>query len=87
MRSGVQRFLGGSPGGVLVKLIFLSLVVGGLMSLLGLTPRALFDGAWRMVRSIVDLGFGALGEVGGWLLTGAVVVVPIWLVLRVLDRR
>jgi hypothetical protein len=85
--SGVQRFLGGSPGGVLVKLVFLSLVVGGLMSLVGLTPRGLFESALRMGRAILDLGFGALGEVGGWLLTGAVVVVPLWLILRLIDRR
>lgn len=84
---GLNRFLGGPPSGVLVKLVFLSLVVGGLMSLLGLTPQTLAESAWRMGRGILDLGFGALGEVGGWLLTGAIVVVPLWLVLRLMDRR
>ena len=36
--SNMNRFLGGSPGSVLAKLIFLSLLVGAFMAFLGITP-------------------------------------------------
>lgn len=78
----LQRFLGGSPGSVLAKLLFLSLLVGALMSFLGLTPADLFGRVWRTLESVLSLGFDAFGEIGRWLLYGAVVVVPVWLVLR-----
>lgn len=84
-RSTLRRFLGGSPGAVLVKLMFLSLVVGALMSLIGLTPVGLLQRAVNAVRAIIDLGADALGEVGRWLLYGALVVVPLWLVTRLLN--
>ncbi|MGB7972839.1 MAG: DUF6460 domain-containing protein [Roseiarcus sp.] len=38
-----------------------------------------------MARQIVELGLSDMGRVGRILLTGALVVVPIWLVLRLLD--
>ena len=42
--SNLNRFLGGSPGSVLVKLIFLSLLVGAFMAFLGITPFGLVEG-------------------------------------------
>ncbi len=39
----------------------------------------------RAVRDIVELGFSDMRQVGRILLTGAMVVVPVWLVLRLLD--
>lgn len=85
MGSNLQRFLGGSPGSVLVKLLFLSLLVGAFMSFVGLTPADLLQRALRTVESVLSLGFDAFGEVGRWLAYGAMVVVPVWLVLRVLS--
>ena len=82
----LQRIFGGSPGAVLVKLIFLSLLVGALMSFFGVTPVGLVNRVWGMIRSVVDLGFGSIREVGRWLLYGAMIVVPIWLLLRLLGR-
>ena len=84
MASNLHRFLGGSPGAVLVKLAFVSLLVGAFMAFLGITPFGLIDGAVELVRSVLRLGFDAFGEVGRWLLYGAMVVVPIWLVMRLL---
>lgn len=83
-RSALHRFLGGSPGAVLVRLVFLSLVAGALMALVGITPGRLVGQVLDAVRAVYDLGFEALGEVGRWLVTGAVVVVPLWLLSRVL---
>lgn len=87
MASNMQRFLGGSPGTVLVKLVFLSLLVGAVMSLLDITPGGLIDAALRMVRSVLDLGVETFEQVGRWLLYGAVVVVPLWLLSRLLSSR
>ncbi len=78
----LQRLLGGSPGSVLVKLLFLSLLVGAFMSFLGLTPADLLRRVLRTVESVLSLGFDAFGEIGRWVAYGAMVVVPIWLVLR-----
>ncbi len=85
MGSNFQRFLGGSPGSVIVKLLFLSLLVGAFMALLGITPPDLLDRAWAMVRALRDLGFEAFGTIGTWVVYGAIVVIPIWLVLRLLN--
>jgi hypothetical protein len=87
MTSNLQRFLGGTPGSVLVRLVFLSLLVGAFMAFVGVTPVGLFDRVFRAIRSVVDLGFDALGEVGRWILYGAMIVVPIWLVARLLGAR
>ncbi|KAA2237295.1 DUF6460 domain-containing protein [Salinarimonas soli] len=87
MASNLQRFLGGSPGAVLVKLVFLSLLVGAFMSFLGLTPVGLVDGVVRLARSVLDLGFDTFAQIWRWLAYGAVVVVPLWLLSRLLSSR
>ena len=55
------------------------------MSFVGLTPADLLQQAVRTLESVLSLGFDAFGEVGRWLAYGAMVVVPVWLVLRVLS--
>ena len=82
-----ERFLGGSPFGVLVRLIFISLLVGAVMAFLGLSPRGLYEAIARFVSSLWYRGFAALGEVGGWIVAGALVVLPLWLISRLLAAR
>lgn len=86
MGSNLQRFLGGSPGAVLVKLVFLSLLVGAFMAFLNVTPVGLFERVLRVLRDVVDLGFESFREVGRWILYGAMVVVPLWLLSRLFAR-
>jgi hypothetical protein len=85
--SEFNRFLGGSPGAVLVRLIFLSLLVGAFMAFLGLTPFGLIDQLIVWLRSIFDLSFDTVRQVGRWILYGAIVVVPIWLLTRLFNFR
>jgi hypothetical protein len=84
MSPNLQHWLGGSPGAVLVKLIVLSLIVGMFMAFLGLTPMALIDRLLQAFRSIFDLGFDAVRDILRYVVYGAVIVVPIWLVSRLL---
>jgi hypothetical protein len=80
--SALRRFLGGSPAGVFVRLLFLSVLVGAFMAMLGITPGLLF---WRVVDSVQDLVHLAatqLHDITGWVVAGAVVVVPLWLIAR-----
>ncbi|CAH1656065.1 Integrase [Hyphomicrobiales bacterium] len=83
----MDRFLGGSPLSVLVRLIFISLLVGAAMAFLGLSPQNLYEAAGRFIRSITNLGFGAVREVGQWVVAGALIVVPLWLLMRLFAGR
>jgi hypothetical protein len=78
----MQDFLGGSPLSILVKLIFLSLLVGALLAFLNLTPFDLIERVMRLLRSIFGLSFDAVRDIGRWILYGAMIVVPIWLAVR-----
>lgn len=82
-----ERFLGDRPGALIVKLVFVSLIVGAAMALIGISPRELVDSVLRFVRSIWAMGFDAVHEVVSWVIAGAVIVVPIWFVARLLRQR
>lgn len=81
----IARFVGGSPVAALLRLIVVSFVVGLLLESFGFDPVTLFDDVARAARHIIEYGLTDVRQVGHILLTGAMVVVPIWLVLRLLD--
>ena len=85
--SDLSRLLGGSPGAVLIKLVFMSILVGAFLSLFGLTSPDLLHGIKNLIDRVLDLGFGAVREVFQYLVYGAVIVVPIWLLMRILGSR
>ncbi|GJD50663.1 hypothetical protein OPKNFCMD_3406 [Methylobacterium crusticola] len=80
--SELHRFLGGSPAGVLVRLVFLSLLVGAGMAMVGVTPTTLFAHAYETARTLIDLGLSTFHDAGRWFAAGAVVVLPLWLLSR-----
>lgn len=79
----LSRFFGGSPLMVLVRLVVLSVVVGVIMAALGLDPRNILESVESLVLSLYHLGFGAIESVWRYFLLGAVIVVPLWLILRI----
>jgi len=85
--SNLTRFLGGSPGAVLAKLIFLSLLVGAFMAFLDITPLGLIEGLVDWISSVLDLSLDTVKEVGLWIVYGAIIVVPLWLLTRVFSRN
>ena len=83
----VNRFLGGSLSSTFIKLIFLSIIVGAFMAFLDLTPWGLIENFVDFIRRVFGSGLAAVREVGRWLLYGAIVVVPLWLLSRVMRGR
>src|SRR5688572_20216489 len=83
MSNGLNRFLGGSPLAVLGKLILLSILIGVVLSALGLDPWNIVESVRRVFRSIWDMGFDAVRWLWSYFLLGAVLVIPIWLILRI----
>ncbi len=83
----VIRFLGGTPANVALRLFFLSLVVGALLMWLDIRPADIIEGFVQFVHRIWAMGFDALHELGNYLVAGAVIVVPIWFVLRLFNMR
>lgn len=81
-RSALHRFLGGSPLAVLVRLAIVSLIVGALMSWFDIDPASLFYWFESTVSHLWATGFDALNQLGRFLLAGASLVVPIWLLTR-----
>ncbi len=84
---GLRRFLGGSPLAVIVKLALLSILVGFVLTVIGLDPRNIVASIIDLIRSIFNLGFEAFDWLWRYLLLGAVIVVPIWLIARLLQSR
>lgn len=85
--SALRRFLGGSLLGTIFRLLVVSLVVGALLMWLNIQPFDIFRGLQRFFVSIWELGFDSLREIGSYILVGAAIVVPVWLVLRLLSMR
>lgn len=85
--SALVRFLGGSPGAVFLRLFFVSLIVGALFMWLDIRPADVLRAITDLIDRISRLGFDAVREVINYVLVGAAVVVPIWLVLRLLNMR
>lgn len=83
--NGFQRFMGGSPGQVLLRLIVISLIVGVVLSALGLSPYDIVQKAQQFVRHIWNMGFGAIEWIWQYFLLGAVIVIPVWIIIRLLN--
>ena len=86
-RSGFERFAGGRPVPVLIKLVLISLFVGFVMVMFGFNAADLVRGAVELVRETIRDGAGLFRQMGIYILTGAAVVVPIWLLLRLTRAR
>ena len=56
----MERFFGGNPALVLIRLAILSLIVGVVLAALGFSPLELIDSLQRLAQRIYDMGFTAI---------------------------
>ncbi len=80
----LSRVLGGSPLGVLARLVLLSIVVGFILQAAGLDPQDILRSVEELIRHIWNLGLEPLRWLWRYFLLGAALVVPIWLLLRLM---
>jgi Family of unknown function (DUF6460) len=79
----LYRFLGGSPLSVAFRLILLSILVGVVLAAIGFDPWNILKSIRLLFQRIWDLGFDAVNWLWRYFLLGAVVVVPVWLLMRI----
>ena len=65
-----------------LRLILLSVVVGVILSTLGFDPLNIWLSLQRLVQALWNMGFDAFRWLWSYFLLGAVLVIPIWLVVR-----
>lgn len=72
--------------GTVIKLAVASLVVGWLLSVIGVTPADLMARFSSLATVLRESARGFLGWAGGYMLLGALVVLPLWLALYLWGR-
>ncbi|WVT73701.1 DUF6460 domain-containing protein [Sinorhizobium chiapasense] len=87
MSDGMNRILGDTPLRVLVKLVVVSILVGFVMTVFGWYPTDIYFAVRNFLLDLWYTGFAALGRVGDYLLLGAAIVVPAFVILRILSYR
>ncbi len=84
-KESVNRFFGGSPLAIVAKLVLVSILVGVVLSALGLDPLNIVRSIERLITQIWNMGFDAVRWLWRYFLLGAVIVVPIWLIIRLVN--
>lgn len=78
----MNRFFGDQPGTVFARLAVASFVVGVLLSFFGVSPFEIVEGLTRLIGRIYNMGFEAVEWLIRYVVLGAIIVVPIWIVMR-----
>lgn len=86
-RSSLERFMGDTPLRVAVRLIILSLVVGFVLSAFQLHPLELVRTMINFVERAFISVFKSMEDFIGYIVLGAVIVVPAWFVIRLMKAR
>jgi RsiW-degrading membrane proteinase PrsW (M82 family) len=88
-RGLATRFFGGSPSAVLMRLVAVSFVLGVILSALGVSPFDIINSLRDLFWRIYSLGWESIEWIVRYFLLGAVIVFPVWLIVRLvkMSRR
>lgn len=84
MSGRLTRFLGDSPLRVAIRLLILSFAVGFALDWLNLHPLQIYAWAEELAAYVWRMGFTLFDDVLGYFILGALIVVPLFLLSRVL---
>lgn len=84
-----RKLIGAQPRRTAVKLIIASVIVGAFLAFWGVSPREFWSGVFDVFRGLVGWLGDSVGEIVGNLLTyllfGAAIVIPVWVLVRILN--
>jgi hypothetical protein len=81
----MSKIFGGTPLAVLGRLILVCILVGVVLNALGLDPFDIVQSIERLINSIWNMGFDAFRWLWRYFLLGAVIVIPIWIIMRLVN--
>ncbi len=81
-----RQLFGESVSGTIIRLVLLSIVVGIVFSALDINLFNIVERFQLLVRRIAEFGWDTLHWAFRYFLLGAVVVIPIWLIVRITKR-
>ena len=82
-----NRFLGDTVGRTIIKLVVVSILVGMVMNVFNIYPFDILYAFRDFIVNLWEKGWAALGRFGDWLVLGGMVVVPVFILLRLLNYR
>ena len=83
--SAMTRIFGGSPLAVVGRLVLVSILVGVVLTALGLDPFDIVRSIERLIRLMWNMGFDAIRWLWRYFLLGAVIVIPVWVIMRLIN--
>lgn len=81
----VNRFFGGSPLAVIFRLILLSILIGFVLHAFGFNPFNIIESIRSLIEALWNMGFDAIHWLWRYFLLGAIIVIPIWLIARLVN--
>lgn len=81
----VNRFFGGSPLAVIFRLVLLSILIGFVLHAFGFNPFNIIESIRSLIEALWNMGFDAIHWLWRYFLLGAIIVIPIWLVVRAVN--
>ncbi|MGH6922258.1 MAG: DUF6460 domain-containing protein [Propylenella sp.] len=82
MSQRLTRFLGDTPLRVAVRLLVISFVVGLVLAALNIHPFQIYESVERLIRRIYNMGFAFFTDAFDYLIAGAIIVVPLFILMR-----
>lgn len=82
-----KQLLGDTVGRTIIKLLVVSILVGMVMSVFNIAPFDVLYGIRDFFVRLWESGWAALGRFGDWLILGASIVVPVFILIRLLNYR
>jgi len=74
-----------------IRLAIISLIVGAVLTILRIDPIKLWKGAWHWLnQGVVELfgsGMEGLTLIATLIITGAIIVIPVWLIRKLLGGK
>ncbi len=78
----MEKFFGGAPLWVVLRLVVISLVLGIVLAAFNLDAFGLVEKLRDLLSALYNMGFDAFRWIFEYFILGAVIVVPVWLVFR-----